>query len=148
VPHVSAAYFIGALVDIAVRVVELVEGDLKAPVLAEGEVRIDADVRDAVGDVLVVGVGAGVAYADLEVARLGKLADAERIAHDLLQLFETPLQLPDLDLAITVSIGVAIFPEDGHNAETLYKRSDEALYKVKRNGRNRVELAGTSGATA
>jgi len=77
------------------------------------------------------------------IGGLGKLADAERIAQNLLHLFETPLQLPDLDLAITVSIGVAIFPEDGHDAETLYKRADEALYEAKRNGRNRVEVAGT-----
>jgi diguanylate cyclase (GGDEF)-like protein/PAS domain S-box-containing protein len=71
------------------------------------------------------------------VGGLSKLADAERIARDLLQLFETPLQLPEFEVAMTVSIGVAIFPEDGHNAETLYKRADEALYEAKRNGRNR-----------
>jgi diguanylate cyclase (GGDEF)-like protein/PAS domain S-box-containing protein len=79
------------------------------------------------------------------VALIGGLAsatDAEMIAQDLLQLFGTPLQLPERELAVTVSIGLALFPNDGYDAETLYKRADEALYAAKRNGRNRVEVAG------
>ncbi len=40
---------------------------------------------------------------------------------------------------ITVSVGVACFPEDGDNVTTLIAASDRALYVAKRNGRNRVE---------
>jgi len=40
---------------------------------------------------------------------------------------------------ITVSLGVAVFPEDGDSATTLIEASDRALYQAKRRGRNRVE---------
>jgi diguanylate cyclase (GGDEF)-like protein len=40
--------------------------------------------------------------------------------------------------SITVSIGVAAFPTYSSNAETLLKAADEALYRAKRGGRNRV----------
>jgi GGDEF domain-containing protein len=40
-----------------------------------------------------------------------------------------------------VSIGVAIYPDDGVDAATLRRRSDEALYEAKRRGRNCVVMA-------
>lgn len=39
---------------------------------------------------------------------------------------------------ITVSIGVAAFPEDGKDPQTLMKVADEALYSAKEGGRNRI----------
>ncbi|MGD1075663.1 MAG: diguanylate cyclase [Thermodesulfovibrionales bacterium] len=39
---------------------------------------------------------------------------------------------------ITVSMGVASFPEDGTDASTLIKKSDAALYRAKEQGRNRI----------
>ena len=39
---------------------------------------------------------------------------------------------------ITVSMGVASFPEDGKDSATLIQNSDQALYQAKRKGRNRV----------
>lgn len=71
-----------------------------------------------------------------------RVADAERIAQDLLSQFEAPLQLPECELSITVSIGLAVFPDDGYDSEMLYKRSDEALYAAKQAGRNRFVYAG------
>jgi diguanylate cyclase (GGDEF)-like protein/PAS domain S-box-containing protein len=49
------------------------------------------------------------------------------------------LQLEDQTLeVITLSLGIAIFPEDGHNSADILKVADKALYKAKHNGRNRV----------
>ncbi|VAX36931.1 hypothetical protein MNBD_UNCLBAC01-1830 [hydrothermal vent metagenome] len=42
---------------------------------------------------------------------------------------------------VTISIGVASYPKDGHNLEELIYRADMALYRAKNNGRNRVEAA-------
>lgn len=39
---------------------------------------------------------------------------------------------------ITVSIGGAVFPEDGTSSEDLLVRADERLYRAKREGKNRV----------
>ena len=41
---------------------------------------------------------------------------------------------------ITVSLGVATFPEDGQDPMTLLRSADLALYQAKRKGRNRVEV--------
>lgn len=41
---------------------------------------------------------------------------------------------------VTISIGAALFPVDGGNAETLFQAADERLYEAKRLGRNRVVL--------
>lgn len=41
-------------------------------------------------------------------------------------------------IKITVSIGVSAFPETTKNAESLTEQADIALYKAKRDGRNRV----------
>ncbi|QIT56728.1 diguanylate cyclase [Aquisalimonas sp. 2447] len=45
------------------------------------------------------------------------------------------------DVRVTVSIGVAAFPEHGDSAEDLLAAADTAMYAAKRSGRNRVRLA-------
>ena len=47
-----------------------------------------------------------------------------------------PLTLPSPSL----SIGLATFPEDGRNPETLIAKADAALYRAKREGRNRISF--------
>lgn len=42
---------------------------------------------------------------------------------------------------ISISLGVAIFPEHSTTVEGLLKKADEALYHAKHNGRDRVEIA-------
>ena len=44
---------------------------------------------------------------------------------------------------VTISIGVAAFPNSGENAQAVLKAADEALYRAKDGGRNRVELSPT-----
>jgi diguanylate cyclase (GGDEF)-like protein len=43
---------------------------------------------------------------------------------------------------ITVSVGVAVFPADGRSPHELLKVADDALYRAKAAGRNRVEISG------
>jgi diguanylate cyclase (GGDEF)-like protein len=58
------------------------------------------------------------------------------------------VRLKERDLPpLTVSIGVAIYPRDGEDAQTVLERADEALYVSKRNGRNQVRVAGAEGAS-
>ncbi len=43
---------------------------------------------------------------------------------------------------LTMSLGVASFPADGSDSDSLIAAADQALYRAKREGRNRVSLAG------
>jgi len=55
----------------------------------------------------------------------------------LINLFNTNLfTLNDINLKITVSIGVSIFPDCGNDLEELLNKADEALYRAKHNGKN------------
>jgi EAL domain-containing protein (putative c-di-GMP-specific phosphodiesterase class I) len=47
-----------------------------------------------------------------------------------------PHRLASLELHITVSIGISVFPDDGGDAETLLTRADMALYHAKDEGRD------------
>ncbi|MGO8789238.1 MAG: diguanylate cyclase [Terriglobia bacterium] len=42
---------------------------------------------------------------------------------------------------LTVSMGIAVFPDHGQNVEEVIQAADKALYESKRNGRNRVTLS-------
>jgi diguanylate cyclase (GGDEF)-like protein len=42
---------------------------------------------------------------------------------------------------VTFSAGVAQYPDDGFELQSLYRAADKALYEAKRGGRNRVHLA-------
>jgi len=62
------------------------------------------------------------------------------VAEKVLTSFNRPYKLNNQDVFITASIGVAIYPSDGDNAETLIKNADIAMYKAKENGRNQYLL--------
>ena len=51
---------------------------------------------------------------------------------------DTPIKLGEDTLRITVSVGVSVFPACGDSMETLIRAADEALYRAKHQGRNRV----------
>ena len=73
-----------------------------------------------------------------ETSRLGAFSLAERVRRTVQRAFEEPFE--GLRLELSVSGGVATFPGDGEDSETLIDRSDRAMYLAKRAGRNRVVL--------
>lgn len=63
-------------------------------------------------------------------------AGAARVAQKLLESIGQRFQLESQDLAITFSIGIALYPTDGLNYEALSMRADIAMYRAKQAGRN------------
>ena len=67
-----------------------------------------------------------------------RVEDAANIAQRILEAFRKPVVFGNQELDITVSIGIASYPDDGEDAETLIKNADVAMYRAKENGGNRV----------
>jgi diguanylate cyclase (GGDEF)-like protein/PAS domain S-box-containing protein len=61
---------------------------------------------------------------------------AAHVADKLLQAAMMPLNIGQHELTVTPSIGIAIYPKDGSNLDTLYKCADAAMYGAKEDGRN------------
>ncbi len=61
-----------------------------------------------------------------------------KIGEDLLEIVRSPLK--GYDDKLTASIGVAVFPYDGINAEQLYKNCKLAVYVAKKQGKDRVHM--------
>ncbi|HEU4889553.1 MAG TPA: EAL domain-containing protein [Thermoanaerobaculia bacterium] len=66
--------------------------------------------------------------------------DAAKTAQKLLETVAHPAAVEGHELYITTSIGIALFPSDGDNAETLLKSADTAMYRAKDAGRNSYRL--------
>ncbi len=65
--------------------------------------------------------------------------DATRIAQRILDTLHPAFELNDHCLRVTSSIGIAIYPDHGKDAETLLKNADAALYRAKEEGRNNYQ---------
>ena len=67
--------------------------------------------------------------------------DVLRLAEKIMQLISTPIALDEqTELLITASMGVSFFPDDAHDAATLLKHADEAMYLAKDHGRNHFKI--------
>jgi len=60
---------------------------------------------------------------------------ATTVSQKILQAFQEPFTFDDHKLQISASIGIAIYPEDGDDADTLMKNADIAMYRAKDKGR-------------
>jgi diguanylate cyclase (GGDEF)-like protein/PAS domain S-box-containing protein len=66
--------------------------------------------------------------------------DAALSANKILGALGTPHRVKEHDLQITVSLGIAVFPDDGTDAETLVKSADIAMLNAKESGRNNYQF--------
>ena len=61
---------------------------------------------------------------------------AESVAQKLIASLEQPFYLRGKEVYINVSIGIAVFPADSNDINTLIKNADMAMYEVKFSGKN------------
>jgi diguanylate cyclase (GGDEF)-like protein len=115
---------------------------------------VNDNMGHAVGDQVLANVGAvmrGAMRSDDFAGRNGgeefvillpetEIPVALRIA-ERLRAAIAEMSLPGTDVAVTVSVGVAGYPEHASTPDRLARLADAALYLAKRQGRNRVELA-------
>jgi diguanylate cyclase (GGDEF)-like protein len=113
---------------------------------------INDTLGHTVGDRVLLEVGrrltAAVRASDM-VARLGgdefvllvedfaDTRDLADIAGKILGAFEPTFTVEAQELALSASIGICTFPEDGRDAQTLLSNADIAMYRAKEQGRNR-----------
>lgn len=59
----------------------------------------------------------------------------EEMAGRVIEEIHKPFTIQSVPIDLSVSIGIAVYPDDAETAESLYKRADEALYRAKNSGR-------------
>ena len=62
--------------------------------------------------------------------------NALSIVEHLLECFRNPFNIDGRELILTLSIGIAMFPENGKDTSELLRNADTAMYKAKSRGRN------------
>jgi diguanylate cyclase (GGDEF)-like protein/PAS domain S-box-containing protein len=62
--------------------------------------------------------------------------DAAVVAHKVLHLLADPFELSGNSATVSASIGVALYPTDAGDSQTLVTLADAAMYRAKREGRN------------
>jgi diguanylate cyclase (GGDEF)-like protein len=68
-------------------------------------------------------------------ARITSSSDAAVIAKKIIAVLARPLRIGELELIISVSVGISLYPLDGDDVETLMKKADAAMYKVKKSAK-------------
>ena len=68
------------------------------------------------------------------------VAAARTVAKALLQVFSLPLEVEGHQLMLGASMGVAVYPDHGHEGVELWKSADAAMYRAKRAGGNRHSM--------
>jgi diguanylate cyclase (GGDEF)-like protein len=104
-----------------------------------------------IGDILLQEIAGRLRHCLLEddtLARLGgdefavilegmsELEEAAVIAQKIVEVFTAPFAPAGHELYVTPSLGITVYPLDGHDAEGLLKNADTAMYHAKEYGRN------------
>jgi len=76
----------------------------------------------------------------LLIMRPANVGDVTGVARKILQTIAKPIGVEDHQFNITASIGIAFYPQDAGDAETLMKSADSALNQAKEQGRNSYQL--------
>lgn len=116
---------------------------------------INDSLGHAVGDLLLkeIATRLGTCVRDTDtISRQGgdeflivlpNLSDIDAVApvlNMIRQRMKAPFDISSNEISTSVSMGVAIYPEDGENFDTLLKKADMAMYRAKEAGRNTYQF--------
>ncbi|MCF8199952.1 MAG: EAL domain-containing protein [Sulfuritalea sp.] len=102
--------------------------------LQEVAARLTASVRDSDVVARLGGDEFVVVLTDIDATVAGSVADK------ILKSLGVAYSIEGYELHSTPSIGIAIFPDDGRDAETLTRNADIAMYHAKSAGRNNIQF--------
>jgi diguanylate cyclase (GGDEF)-like protein/PAS domain S-box-containing protein len=100
-------------------------------VLRESAARITAEIRET-DTVARIGGDEFV----IILSSLPEKSIANRIADSLVAAVAQPVCVDAIEVAISASIGISLYPDHGVTAEELIRSADKAMYRVKRDGKN------------
>lgn len=120
----------------------------------DGFKQINDTYGHAVGDEVLKEVGrrlSSIADSDFTPYRLGGdefvcilhnnfKHQIESYANKCMELFKPEFQLKDQTLTVHISLGISVFPDDTSNMTKLLEYADQAMYTVKKNGKNSYAL--------
>jgi diguanylate cyclase (GGDEF)-like protein len=67
---------------------------------------------------------------------IGRIEDAGKVAQKIIDAMNPELPVGGREIVCTASVGIAIFPHDGEDGESLVKNADTAMYRAKEAGRD------------
>lgn len=73
--------------------------------------------------------------------------DVERVAQTIIDAIEMPFHIAQQPVQISVSIGITLYPQDASSPVALLEAADQAMYKAKKAGPNRMCFYETSDKT-
>lgn len=106
------------------------------------------------GDIVIVEIGKRIQQQFREndaVSRLGGdefvvvleevhgIADVNRLIGNILEVIEQPIYLGAQSVSVSASAGIAMYPDDAMDAESLLRNADVAMYSAKESGKNRFQ---------
>jgi diguanylate cyclase (GGDEF)-like protein len=65
---------------------------------------------------------------------------AEAVARNIRRVLQAPFVVSSVEIFVSASIGISLFPSDASDTQTLLKHADAAMYRAKDGGRDRYEL--------
>lgn len=74
------------------------------------------------------------------IPHIENIDEVKSLAQRIFSILQQPFDISGHLLYIKTSIGIAIYPKDGEDAETLVKNADAALYRTKEMGKNQYQF--------
>lgn len=64
------------------------------------------------------------------------ITEVSKIANKVCEMISLPIKIKDMNIIMSASIGISLYPEDSHDTETLLRLADNSMYYVKMHGGN------------
>ncbi|MCZ8537345.1 EAL domain-containing protein [Paenisporosarcina quisquiliarum] len=72
----------------------------------------------------------------IALADFNSLEEVKKMADDIIEVVRKPFFLQNLEFHVSTSIGIALYPNDGTDINTLFLHADTAMYRAKDQGKN------------